>query len=183
MEENRFKNYTSWYLRTKANLRQLFFPKEFRIGPSAWSPTSINALEKLLQAISIDQSSESPAVAGKDTSKKDHMHFLADVGTGLWRIRNKMVKPGTNEPLEEMRRVYRHLESTLNILIEAGLEIQDHTDTPYDPGMSLRVLTFQPTERVDRETVIETIKPTIYYKGQSIQLGEVIVGTPLIPNK
>jgi hypothetical protein len=111
------------------------------------------------------------------------MHFLADVGTGLWRIRNKMVKPGTNEPLEEMRRVYRHLESTLNILIEAGLEIQDHTDTPYDPGMSLRVLTFQPTERVDRETVIETIKPTIYYKGQSIQLGEVIVGTPLIPNK
>ena len=104
--------------------------------------------------------------------------MLADIGTGLWRLRQKMVKPGTNLPLDEMRRPYRHLESVWDALVQAGAEIQDHTDKPFDPGMSLRVISYQPTPGVRRERVIETIKPTIYFKGKPIQMGEVIVGRP-----
>jgi hypothetical protein len=44
--------------------------------------------------------------------------------------------------------------------------------------MSLKVLCFQPTPGLRRERVIETIKPTIYFKGKTIQMGEVIVGKP-----
>jgi len=44
--------------------------------------------------------------------------------------------------------------------------------------MSLKVISFQPTPGLGRERVIETIKPTIYFKGKAIQMGEVIVGRP-----
>src|SRR5205823_4748853 len=102
----------------------------------------------------------------------------ADVGTGLWRLRQKMVQPGTDRPLDEMRRAYRHLESIWDALVQAGVEILDHTGALFDSGMSLRVIAFQPTPGLGHEKVIETIKPTIYYAGQPIQVGEVIVETP-----
>ena len=106
------------------------------------------------------------------------VRLLADIGTGLWRLRQKLVKPGTTQPLDEMRRPYRHLESVWDALAQAGEEIQDHTDKPFDSGMSLKVLSYQPTPGLGRERVIETIKPTIYFKGKLIQMGEVIVGIP-----
>jgi hypothetical protein len=89
-----------------------------------------------------------------------------------------MLEPGTDRPLDEMRRAYRHLESVMDVAREAGLEIQDHTGAPFHSGMALQVLAFQPTPGVQREKVEETIKPTIYLNGTMIQMGEVIVATP-----
>ncbi|MHA2616630.1 MAG: hypothetical protein V2G48_07550 [bacterium JZ-2024 1] len=112
------------------------------------------------------------------TFGEQELRFLADIGTSLWRMKQKMVKPGTNQPLEEMQRPFRHLESAWDALIQAGVEIQDHTDKPFDPGMSLKVVCYQPTPGIERERVIETIKPTVYFRGRQIQMGEVIVGRP-----
>jgi len=109
---------------------------------------------------------------------RDRSRLLADIGTGLWRLRQKMLKPNSNEPADEMRRAYRHLESVWDALAQAGTEIIDHTDTPFDSGLSLKVVAYQPTSGLDRERVIETIKPTIFFRGRSIQMGEVIVGKP-----
>lgn len=106
------------------------------------------------------------------------LRFFADMGTALWRLRQKMVRPGSNDPLDEMRRAYRHFESAWSLLQQAGVEIQDHTDRLFDAGMELSVLTFQPMPELKHELVVETIKPTIYYKKVMIQRGEVIVGTP-----
>jgi hypothetical protein len=44
--------------------------------------------------------------------------------------------------------------------------------------MFLNVATYEPTEGITRETVIETIKPSVYWEDKCIQNGEVIVGTP-----
>ena len=44
--------------------------------------------------------------------------------------------------------------------------------------MSLKVLAFQPTPGLTRERIVETIKPTIYFADQTLQMGEVIVATP-----
>jgi hypothetical protein len=109
---------------------------------------------------------------------EEMIRMVADIGTGLWRMRQKMVKPGTDEPLEEMRRVYRHFESVWDSIVQAGADIQDHTDDLYSSGTSLRVIAFQPTADIERETVTETLKPTIYFRGRLIQMGEVIVATP-----
>jgi hypothetical protein len=153
-------------------IRQFRFPGEFRITTAPWPAN----LDQLL--VGLMRSTKVAGEPQKGASTEQDVHLLADIGTGLWRLRQKMVKPGTTQPQDEMRRPYRHLESVWDALAQAGVEIQDHTDKPFDAGMSLKVISYQPTPGLGRERVIETIKPTIYFKGIPIQMGEVIVGIP-----
>jgi hypothetical protein len=155
-----------------ATVRQWMFPKEFRIAPPSWT-TDPEELLTRLTAPRADSGTPARAALGDQ-----ELRLLADVGTGLWRLRQRMLKPGSTQPLDEMRRAYRHVESIWDALAQAGTEIQDHADAPFDAGMSLKVISIQPTPGLARERVIETIKPTIYYKGKHIQMGEVIVGRP-----
>ena len=162
-----------------AGLRQWMYPPEFRIAPCVWPPELLAAIQQLAQALAAKATDGTPQPDA--AAEKKQIRFLAEVGTGLWRLRQKMLQPGTDRPLEEMRRAYRHLESVWDVLAEAGVEIQDHTDALFDPGMSLRVIAFQPTAGIERERVLETIKPTIYFQKRTIQMGEVIVATPETP--
>ncbi len=150
-------------------LRQLRFPREFRISASPW-PSNI---EQLLLRIEQTLREFQELALGEQ-----EFYFIADISTGLWRLKQKMVKPGTNQPLEEMQRAYRHLESVWDALTQAGAEIMDYTNNPFDAGMSLKVIAYQPVPGLERERVIETIKPTVYFRGKQIQMGEVIVGRP-----
>jgi len=152
-------------------LRQWAFPREFRILPSPY----IRRLEDIVDLIQQALIRQPSPQIGDD---RNELNLLAEVGTGLWRLKQKMTKPGTDQPLDDMRRAYRHLESVWDALSQAGTEIQDHTDSPFDPGMSIKVIAFQPSAGLAREKVIETIKPTIYHRGRIIQMGEVIVGRP-----
>ena len=154
-----------------AALRQYWFPPEFRIAPPAW-PTNFDSLLGRLGA----EGAPSPAPAQSTGGPSAEM--LAEVATGLWRLRQRMVDPDSGRPLEEMRRAFRHLESVWDALAAAGVEVQDHTGMAFHTGLALDVLAFQPTAGVERERVIETIKPSVYFKGRAIQMGQVIVGTP-----
>ncbi len=154
------------------DLRQRLFPPEFRIPRPAWTPEMVELLRKL----QVRESTISPkldAAAEVDAL----LHLVADFATGLWRIRNR-VAPNGGEPPDELRAVWRHVESTWDALASATIEIRDHTGERYVDGMALKVVAFQPTEGVPRETVSETIKPSIAYKGKLIQKGEVVVATP-----
>jgi hypothetical protein len=157
----------------RGRLRQWRFPKEFRIHPVQWSAELFSLVKQLAEHLA-----QAPPASKDEESSKEQMQMLADVGTGLWRLKQKMVQPGSGLPLPEMRRAYRHLEHTWEALTEAGVEIQDHTDSLFDSGLSLQVIAFQPTPGVKQEKVIETIKPSIYYRGNRIQMGQVVVGTP-----
>ncbi len=156
-----------------ASLRQLRYAPEFRIEAGAWPED----LEELLRQLVNCKPPAAPAGNDEETEAK-FLKLLANVGTGLWRARQKMVKPGTTQPLEEMRRAYRHVESIWDALAQAGISIQDHADKPFDAGLSLKVVSYQPTPGLTRDRIIETIKPTIYFNDRHIQMGEVIVGTP-----
>ncbi|MDY0152135.1 MAG: hypothetical protein RBS43_07680 [Candidatus Cloacimonas sp.] len=159
-----------------AKLRQLKFPKEFRfLPPLDYSQKLMPKLDDINESIR-DYQKPNPNLL--NTIDVDETQFFAEVATGLCRLKQRMLEPGTAHPLEEMRRIYRHLESTWETLNEAGIEIMDHINEYYDPGMSISVLAFQPTKGISRELIIETIKPTVYLKGKRIQMGEVIVGTP-----
>lgn len=153
-----------------AGLRQLWFPPEFRIAPPVWPED----LRLLWQGLAGEEARSVSATSAGGAP----VEMLAEVATGLWRLRQRMVDPDTGHPLEEMRRAFRHLESVWDALAAAGVEIQDHTGMPFRDGLSLDVLAFQPTAGVERERVIETIKPSVYLKGRPIQMGQVIVGTP-----
>lgn len=158
------------------SLRQWRYPREFRVAP-AGLPSTLGPLIEALAARPRDagETRGAPPPAEVDAARG---RFLAQLGTDLWRLRSKMIEPGTDRPLETMRRAFRHLESAWDTLAAEGLTVQDHTDTAFDAGLALKVIAFQPTPGVQSERIIETIKPSVYLKGQPIQMGEVIVGTP-----
>jgi hypothetical protein len=78
-----------------------------------------------------------------------------------------------------MRKAYRHVRSMWDALQESGIDIQDHTNQPFHLGQTLNAIAFEPRPDLSTDTVIETVKPTIYYQKRLIQMGEVIVGTPV----
>ena len=102
----------------------------------------------------------------------------ATIITNAWRAKVKMLDADTNEPTEPMRRVYRHVEAIFDSLKQMGIEHNDPAGRPYDSGMALKVVTFEPTPGLSKEEIKETIKPSVTWRGRLIQMGEVIVGTP-----
>jgi hypothetical protein len=107
---------------------------------------------------------------------------VANIATNIWKAKVKMLDTSSGEVREEMKRVYRHVEAAFEGLGEVGLEVQDHTGQAFDYGLPTKVITAQPTQGITRESVIETIKPTIYWRHQLIQVGEVVIATPATPN-
>lgn len=160
--------------------RQMLFPRAFQIPESPWNDGEIDQLEQIaahiLEMSRVRTEADDPQEYSR--MKQKRYAFLAEIGTGLWRLRQKMIQPGTEKPLEEMRRAYRHLESVWDTLQQDGVTVYDHTGEDFDAGKSLKVLAFQPTAGLRRERVIETIKPTVYAGDEMVQMGEVIVGTP-----
>ena len=109
------------------------------------------------------------------TIKQD---FWTDLGCAIWKLRQKIVDPETGKPMENMRHLARNVEIIWERLREIGLTIQDHTGQYFDSGQSIEVLAFQPKRGVIREIISETVRPTIYFMGQRILMGQVIVDTP-----
>lgn len=103
---------------------------------------------------------------------------VVPLATNAWRLHRKMVDQDTNEPREEYRKMYRHVEAMYDALKSAGVEIDDPSGQPYDSGMALKVVSFEQRVGISREEIIETIKPTITWNRKPIQIGEVVVGTP-----
>ena len=79
---------------------------------------------------------------------------------------------------EEVQRLGRYLESAWDRLAGSKIEVREHTGERYVTGMALRVIAFQPAPGISEETVSETIKPTVFYRDNLIQRGEVVVLTP-----
>ncbi|MGA2247558.1 MAG: hypothetical protein ABSH48_21440 [Verrucomicrobiota bacterium] len=104
---------------------------------------------------------------------------LAVIVTNAWKARTKMMDGDRGQPREEMRRIYRHIETMFDAFQQIGLQIKVHTGDAFDYGLPLTVITTQPTPGIAKERVIETIKPTIYWNDTIIQTGEVVIATPV----
>ena len=164
-----------------SDLRQLLFPREYRIrrrpGFSSSPETSDNlaAILALVQArLKEMEKRASRSVSG------DLRASLAEIATSLWRIEGQMGKVGAGEPSQDLGRLSRHLEAAMDALSAAGVQILDHTgeEIPEQGIVGIKKLAFDPTDGLDREVVQQTIKPTVLLHGERIQMGEVIVGTP-----
>jgi hypothetical protein len=161
--------------------RQCLWPAEFRISATGY-PADVRS--KLTRAVEHFLKNWPPPPAPQPAVQDSHrLLFLADIGTGLWRMRRNMVPPNSPRllearPAEEMRKPFRWLVSVWDALKENGLEIQDHTGDLYRSGQALKVPAYEPKPGLTEETVIDTIIPTIYLDGKMIQMGEVVVGTP-----
>jgi len=147
-----------------ASFRQWRHPQEFRIGAEPWPDEALRVLSGLAAA-------EQATVSNKGGGLTERS--VADIVTSIWRLRGRAAAlPGG------MRSVTRHAESAWDALAQAGVEVRDHVNDPFDPGLALTVVAYQPTPGIDRDRVVEAIRPSIYLNDRLIQSAEVIVGTP-----
>lgn len=103
---------------------------------------------------------------------------FSDIGCAVWKLRQKMFDGESGEAKEDFRQLARHVATIWDRLSEFGVTVQDHTGKQFDSGHSLEVLAIQPVEGILAETVIETVRPSIYRRDRQILKGQVIVGTP-----
>lgn len=172
----------------RARLGQLSQPPEFRIPrplltpaqsdwlTAAWAEAEAgHAAEAAARAAEAGPETEVPAGTGTGTPDAD---VLLRAATGIWRALRKLEQRGEQLSAADVRQVRRHIQASRRSLAEDGLEIQEHDGAPFDPSQSLEVLVFQDSPGLTRETVLETVRPSVYFRGERIQTGQVIVGRP-----
>jgi hypothetical protein len=152
-------------------------PDEFKIPPGEF-PDESHVIEAVVRFQKAMLAESQGGVAVRHAVPTNVVKAMADIATNIWKAKAKMLDGDSGEVRNEMKRVYRHIESVLESLNEVGLEVKDHTGDGFDYGLPLKVVTTQPTQGITRESVIETIKPTIYWEQQIIQMGEVVIATP-----
>lgn len=153
-------------------------PDEFNI-PSAPFPDKDKVIEKMMR-IQEAMLTKLEGAGGeiRYAIPPNMILSMADIATNTWKAKSKMMDGSSGEVRDEMKRVFRHIESIFESFQEMGLEIKDHTGDAFDYGLPLKVVTTQPTQGITKESVLETIKPTIYWQKQIIQMGEVVIATP-----
>ncbi len=120
------------------------------------------------------------SVANSDVIPPSLVQALSTIATNTWRARHRIMNSDNGDAKEDMKRVVRHIDAVFDALSQIGVEVRDMQGRPYDAGMALKVISFEPTPGLSQEEVSETIKPTITWEGKLIQMGEVIVGIPQV---
>lgn len=167
-----------------ATLRQWAYPRELRIAaPRTPAEPTVAVRQGAAAGAAGTPAAPHAAVtagAGGSSGEAVGAGFLAELGTGLWRLRKQLVEPGSGQPRAETRRAFRHLDALWDSCVHAGMEILDHTgeDFPDHGEVGLKTLDYRPTPQLARPSVIETIRPTLYFRKRRIQMGEVVVGVP-----
>ena len=125
-----------------------------------------------------EESRKNPAPAASAEAMSGALSLLA---TNVWRARSKIIDPGTGQPRDEMRRVHRHVEGALEAFSQMGVRLNDWLNEPYDAGLPVKVLSFQPTPGLTRDTIVEVVRPAVFWEDRLLQSGEVVVGVPEHP--
>ncbi|WP_067488609.1 nucleotide exchange factor GrpE [Actinomadura hibisca] len=180
-----------------AAFRQWRQPREFRIAAPHWPAEALAALaaardDRPGDAPGLTDTAPDPAddtIPGQAPAPADKPGTpggtappgavpsegaLADLAVHLWRLGNRIDTASGGS-----RALSRHLEAAWDALGAAGVEVQDHLGQPFDPGLRIKVVAFQPTPGLGREQVVEAVRPTVYLDGRLLRPGEVIVGTPV----
>ncbi|MEO3922268.1 hypothetical protein ABGB07_00075 [Micromonosporaceae bacterium B7E4] len=168
--------------RLREELRQRRHHREFRIPPPIWTEEQRARLEDLLTAVrdaKPDEKEASPDEQEAPPAGPDET-ALATAVTNLWRAQRKLAATG-ERPSSRDRQASRYLRTSSEALADAGLIVQDHDGDAFNAGRELEVLVYQESPALTAETVIETVRPSVYLHGRLIQMGQVIVGTPTQP--
>lgn len=96
---------------------------------------------------------------------------VARAAQEMWKAHANALRGGNHKAA-------RRIEDALDSLGAAGVEVIDHTGEPFDPGLDITVVAYEPRPGLDREIVVRTMTPTVLLNGRRVGKGEVIVGTP-----
>lgn len=161
---------SGWFTRAREELRQRGHHRAFRIPPPVWGPTQETYLDQLL----VEVGTATEAAAGQPPYDE---RALATAATSLWRAQRKLAQPA-QAGAAEARQAGRYLSRCGDALGDVGLVVRGHDGEAFHPGRSLEVLGYRNDPSSEGETVLETVRPSVYFNDQRIQMGQVIVGSP-----
>ena len=156
------------------DVRQWMHPVPFRIEESP-------DLVAISKDVRLGQEAAPAARPTRQTMDDDFKHVLktvAAIATALWRVRTKLETENKVELPSELRHLPRHVQSAWDALTSGGFEVQDHKGQLYVPGMAVNPVTYAPVPSVPPNTIVEALKPTLFWKDLLIQRADVILAAP-----
>lgn len=136
-------------------------------------------LSKDLKAAPLKESSVTPESVPIPVQRVDLKEFISSFATEVWRLEKRVIQSkSTSRDGEESSLLQEQLQRIKDVLTKQEIEIQESTGTTYNDGMSLKVLHVEEVDGLPKGAmqIVETVKPTIYFKGEVICHGEIIVG-------
>lgn len=108
----------------------------------------------------------------------DIRDLVSSLGVEVWRLEKRLGLAKDGAGKVENSSVLDQLQRMKDIFKKQEIEIREYTGSFYNDGLSLKVLHVEEIDNVPagKMQIIETIKPSVYFKGQVIFHGEVIVG-------
>lgn len=104
---------------------------------------------------------------------------LCDIAVHAWRLQRRMTHRATKEVREEHRPLSRHVTGILDALENLGLTLRDRESEAYDYGLPEKVVAAERSANVTREVVLETVRPTLFFRNEILKPGEIIIALPL----
>jgi hypothetical protein len=150
-----------------AELRQRGQHRAFRVPQAVWDTAAQARIVALLAV--------HPAAPAPTPGPAPGTAELAAAATNLWAARRRLAHGDGGASL---RQTGRYLRNCAEALAASGLVVQDHDGDLYHPGLALEVVEWVEDPALERETVVRTVRPTIYLHDASIRTGAVIVGHP-----
>ena len=87
-------------------------------------------------------------------------------------------KKSLEKTLKPLKNLSKKYDRTLKVLSKNGFQIMDYDNKKFNDGMSIKVLDSYQDPNVEDDTIVETVKPAIFYENKMILMGEVIVAVP-----
>ncbi|GAA5114640.1 hypothetical protein [Pseudonocardia adelaidensis] len=150
------------------------YPPEFRIPRPIWPDEVRRDYERVAAALAALP--ERPAEPPDDGA-------LAEAALGLWRTQRRIESEDPDGTSQLTRQLRRHVQTAWKGLANAGITVQQHDNEPHDDGLALEVVAREPRPGLPRDTVVETVAPSILRSGKVIRTGEVVVGYPVEDGK
>ena len=114
------------------------------------------------------------------TDLVNNIELISSMAIEIWRLEKRIEKSKERckGEGEASIAISDQVQRIKDIFVKQEIEIKEHTGEVYNDGLSLNVLHFDEIETIPEgiERIIETVKPSVYYKGKIIHNGEVIVG-------
>lgn len=140
---------------------------DFRIDPPDW-PKEMPALQRLAAA---------EAAVVREFEQKAASAFC-EIAIHAWRMHRRMTDRMTKEVKEEHKAMHRSVAGILEALTRMGFTLRDREGEFYDYGLPEKVVAAEKRVGINREMVVETIRPSIMYGDQLLKPGEIVIAVP-----
>jgi hypothetical protein len=149
-----------------ASLKQLLYPKEFRIRGLRGSLKNFNIEEIITRYEELVKSVSETPISEADAN------FVKEIVTSIWRLEKRM-EQYAGDP--EFSRVKRALNLMRGVLNEYKIEIKDLTGKTWGPPYDEMLWDDVKGGPIQKKGIIRMMEPYIRQGGTVIQRGKIII--------